>query len=70
MLLDHVCYSIVIDYYIIKHNVSTSPFEITVVNATEVTIFGVQPEETYYVEITPYLKSVGKSSSSIFYIYG
>ena len=70
VLLDHVCYSFAIDHYIIKHNISFSPFEISVVNTTELTILGVHAEDIYYVEITPYSESMGKSSSSIFYIYG
>ena len=40
--------------YIIKHNVSSKKSPI-VVNRTNVTLYGVQPGETYTVEIIPYI---------------
>ena len=40
--------------YLITHNVSSDQSPITV-NRTNVTLYGVQPGETYTVEITPYV---------------
>ena len=40
--------------YLITHNVSSEQSPITV-NRTNVTLYGVQPGETYTVEITPYI---------------
>ena len=39
--------------YLITHNVSSDQSPITV-NRTNVTLYGVQPGETYTVEISPY----------------
>ena len=69
VLLDHVCFSSV-DHYLIKHNVSTNPNMITVVNRTNLTILGAQPGDTYFVEIAPYIDILGKLDSSVFYVYG
>ena len=69
VLLDHVCFSSV-DHYLIKHNVSTNPNVITVVNRTNLTILGVQPGDTYFVEITPYIEILGNLNSSVFYVHG
>ena len=41
------------DSFVITHNVSSDQSPITV-NRTNVTLYGVQPGETYTVEITPY----------------
>ena len=51
-LLQLQCYSLV--YYLITHNVSSDQSPITV-NRTNVTLYGVQPGETYTVEIIPYV---------------
>ena len=40
--------------YLIKHNVN-SELSAVVTNRTDVTLFGVQPGETYSIEIIPYL---------------
>ena len=40
-------------YYVITHNVSSDQSPITV-NRTNVTLYGVQPGETYTVEIIQY----------------
>ena len=47
-----VCSSHAHDYYIVTHNVSVDQSPITV-NRTSVTLYGVQPGETYTVEIIP-----------------
>ena len=41
--------------YLITHNVSSDHSSITVINRTNVTLYGVQPGETYTVKITPFL---------------
>ena len=49
-LTEQLCYPLV--QYLITHNVSSDQSTITV-NRTNVTLYGVQPGETYTVEITP-----------------
>ena len=39
--------------FVIRHNISADQSPVTVVNRTNVTLYGVQPGETYTVEITP-----------------
>ena len=51
--------------YQITHNVSSDQSPITV-NRTNVTLYGVQPGETYTVEITPYLLTK-KGEPNIFF---
>ena len=46
--------------YLITHNVSSDQSPITV-NRTNVTLYGIQPGETYTVEITPYITSATMS---------
>ena len=50
--MEQPCYPLV--QYLITHNVSSDQSPITV-NRTNVTLYGVQPGETYTVKITPYL---------------
>ena len=49
-LTEQLCYPLV--QYLITHNVSSDQSTITV-NRTNVTLYGVQPGETYTVEIIP-----------------
>ena len=49
--------------YLITHNVSADQSAITV-NRTNVTLYGVQPGETYSVRITPYLACTNFSALS------
>ena len=49
-LTEQLCHPVV--QYLITHNVSSDQSTITV-NRTNVTLYGVQPGETYTVEITP-----------------
>ena len=51
-LEEQLCYPLV--QYLITHNVSSDQSPITV-NRTNVTLYGVQPGETYTVEITPFV---------------
>ena len=52
-LVEQLCYPLV--HYQITHNVSSDQSPITT-NRTNVTLYGVQPGETYTVEITPYVQ--------------
>ena len=53
--------------YLITHNVSSDQSPITVINRTNVTLYGVQPEETYTVEIIPFLLHKIEKPSNIFF---
>ena len=63
------CYPLV--QYLINHNVSGDQSPITV-NRTNMTLYGVQPGETYYVEITPYydIRGLPIAESSVLYTKG
>ena len=50
--------------YLITHNVSLDQSPITV-NRTNVTLYGVQPGETYTVEITPYVTNCFSAKSNL-----
>ena len=39
--------------FVIRHNISADQSPVTVVNRTNVTLYGVQPGETYTVEVLP-----------------
>ena len=53
--------------YLITHNVSSDQSPITVINRTNVTLYGVQPGETYTVEIIPFLlHQIGEQSNVCF----
>ena len=58
-----VCYSRV--YYIITHNVSSDQSPV-MVNRTNMTLYGVQPGETYTGEIMPYFNGSALSKTIIF----
>ena len=51
--------------YLITHNVSSDQSPITV-NRTNVTLYGVQPGETYTVEIMPYVTQSSSATMSYF----
>ena len=53
--------------YLITHNVSSDQSPITVINRTNVTLYGVQPGETYTVEIIPFLLHQIVEPSNIFF---
>ena len=62
-----------VDHYLIKQNVSTCSLYETIatkVSGRNLMIPGVQPGNTYYVEITPYFETLGNSCSSNFFIQG
>ena len=52
--------------YLITHNVSSDQSPITV-NRTNVTLYGVKPEETYTVEITPYVTQNSSASTMSYF---
>ena len=54
--------------YLIIHNVSSDQSPITV-NRTNVTLYGVQPGETYTVEINPYFLTEKGESTNFFFSY-
>ena len=53
--------------YLITHNVSSDQSPIPVINRTNVTLYGVQPGETYTAEIIPFLLcQIGEPSNVCF----
>ena len=52
-LVEQPCYPLETTY-LITHNI-TSNLSLITTNRTNVTLYGVQPGETYTVEITPYV---------------
>ena len=60
-LCSTLCY-----YYLIRHNISTVASEVTV-NKTNVTLLGVKPQDTYYIQILPCNET---KHSFVFYIKG
>ena len=64
--MEQPCYPLV--QYLISHNVSSDQSPITV-NRTNVTLYGVQPGETYTVEITPYLLNKKGELHKFFFSY-
>ena len=61
-LTEQTCFSTV--KYLIIHNVSSDQSPV-VTNGTNVTLFGVQPGETYSIEITPYLGFVATNGGDL-----
>ena len=58
-----------LDHYLIRHSVSGDQSPITV-NRTNVTLYGVQPGETYYVDVTSSLVQGFTETSSMLHIQG